>query len=189
MLCTSCLHHTKLPFPRCPDWLILHPRHEGLRSNPSDSANLTDNFPLHPRCSRLSPCLFLLEDSPTYVTPGPPLLPGRLSDSKSETLIQHSAQVSWILLKSHFHLTSALLASLRPPHPKNTPAININLLPLLLPSPSTHCSSENSRSSSPLSAGHYFPAPPPPFPIFPRHCTPGSSNIRTSQLRKDQEFL
>lgn len=75
MLCTSCLYHTKLPFPRCPDWLILHPRHKGLRSNPSDSANLTDNFPLHPRCSRLSPCLFLLEDSPTYATPGPPLTP------------------------------------------------------------------------------------------------------------------
>lgn len=113
MLCTSCLYHTKLPFPRCPDWLILHPRHEGLRSNPSDSANLTDNF--HPRCSRLSPCLFLLEDSPTYVTPAPP---DRLSDSKSETLIQRSAQVSWILLKRHFHLTSALLASPCPPAPK-----------------------------------------------------------------------
>lgn len=42
--------------------------------------------------------------------------------------------------------------------PQKTPAININLLPLLLPSPSTHCSSENSRSSSFLSAGHCFPA-------------------------------
>lgn len=154
MLCTSCLYHTKLSFSRCPDWLILHPRHEGLRSNPSDSANLTDNFPLHPCCSRLSPCLFLLEASPTYVTP-----PDRLSDSKSETLIQRSAQVSWILLKSHFHLTSPLLASPHPPAPK-TPAININLLPLPLPGPSTHCSSENGRSSSFLSAGH---CPPPPY--------------------------
>lgn len=110
--------------------------------------------------------------------PSPPLPPDRLSDSKSETLIQRSAQVSWILLKSHFHLTSALLAS-PPPPPKKTPAININPPPPLLPSPSTHCSSEISRSSSLLSAGHCFPAP----PIFPRHCTPGRSNILTAPQR------
>lgn len=44
------------------------------------------------------------------LTPSPPLRLDRLSDSKSETLIQRSAQVSWILLKSHFHFTSSLLA-------------------------------------------------------------------------------
>lgn len=55
--------------------------------------------------------LFYLQ-APTS-PPSSPLVPSdRLSDSKSATLIQHSAQVSWILLKSHFHFTSSLQASL-----------------------------------------------------------------------------
>lgn len=110
---------------------------------PPRTVTLTDNFPLHPPSFSL---LFLLplKDSSTYkpqllslrppassAPPPPPLFPSdRLSDSKSETLIQRSAQVSWILLKSHFHFTSSLLASLPPP------PVNINLLPLLSLSPS-----------------------------------------------------
>lgn len=101
---------------------------------PPRTVTLTDNFPLHPPSFSL---LFLLplKDSSTYkpqllslrppassAPPPPPLFPSdRLSDSKSETLIQRSAQVSWILLKSHFHFTSSLLASLPPPTRKHQP--------------------------------------------------------------------
>lgn len=139
----------KIALPHRLDRLILYRSHEDLRSNPSDSAPRTvtrmDNFPLLPYCSLSLLFLLPLKDSCTSklylhsVWPPPsfglhlppmPLFPSdRLSDSKSETLIQRSAQVSWILLKSHFHFTSSLLASL-PPTRKHLP------LPLLSLSPS-----------------------------------------------------
>lgn len=111
-----------------------------------------DNFPLHPYLSPSLPFLLPLKDSSTSnfslssLSPTPsssrlpplPLFPSdRLSDSKSETLIRCSAQVSWILLKSHFHFTSSLLAP--PPYTPSTPhspPVNITLLPLLSLSPS-----------------------------------------------------
>lgn len=134
MLCTSYPYPAKLPFPRCLDWLILPLSREDLRSNPCDLASSyshTDGqFPtpsLAPVLSPAPPPPPRPPSLPTYSTP--PFPPDRLSDSKSETLIQHSAHVSWILLKSHFHFTSSLLAStpttttpLHPRHPSPTHA-------------------------------------------------------------------